>query len=168
MSNRSLADMDFFGDSATRQNEGNENIENQNNNETLKQHNDNVNDNVNINEKTTDANNNEPPEVPSEKKEITTNNTDPKIPEVPEAPEDIPPGNTPGDIPKDPSPEDIKQEDILDFLKVDQEKKVVGFHLDKDVRQAFQKVLGKKPQRGAQSELANRIFRDFFEKRGLL
>ena len=80
------------------------------------------------------------------------------------------PGNTDPDpnIPKDPSPEDTKQDDILDFLKVEQEKKVVGFHLDKDVRQAFQKVLGKKPQRGAQSELANRIFRDFFEKRGLL
>ncbi|MGN4714068.1 hypothetical protein ACTFR9_26575 [Bacillus cereus group sp. MYBK222-1] len=62
----------------------------------------------------------------------------------------------------------IENDDILGFLKEEQEKKVVGFHLDKDVRQAFQKVLGKKPQRGAQSELANRIFRDFFEKRGLL
>jgi len=62
----------------------------------------------------------------------------------------------------------IKDDDILGFLKEEQDKKVVGFHLDKDVRQAFQKVLGKKPQRGAQSELANRIFRDFFEKRGLL
>lgn len=71
----------------------------------------------------------------------------------PEEPEKMPPS---------------EQDDILDFLKVEQEKKVVGFHLDKDVRQAFQKVLGRKPQRGAQSELANRIFRDFFEKRGLL
>ncbi|XLP21885.1 hypothetical protein ACFMB7_25750 [Bacillus toyonensis] len=62
----------------------------------------------------------------------------------------------------------IENDDILGFLKEEQEKKVVGFHLDKDVRQAFQKVLGKKPQRGAQSELANRIFRDFFGKRGLL
>ncbi|WCS66579.1 RepA-linked protein [Bacillus phage 0105phi7-2] len=62
----------------------------------------------------------------------------------------------------------IENDDILGFLKEEQDKKVVGFHLDKDVRQAFQKVLGKKPQRGAQSELANRIFRDFFEKRGLL
>ncbi|PGH78175.1 hypothetical protein CN899_29120 [Bacillus thuringiensis] len=62
----------------------------------------------------------------------------------------------------------IENDDILGFLKEEQEKKVVGFHLDKDVRQAFQKILGKKPQRGAQSELANRIFRDFFEKRGLL
>lgn len=62
----------------------------------------------------------------------------------------------------------IENDDILGFLKEEQEKKVVGFHLDKDVRQAFQKVLGKKPQRGVQSELANRIFRDFFEKRGLL
>lgn len=62
----------------------------------------------------------------------------------------------------------IETDDILGFLKEEQDKKVVGFHLDKDVRQAFQKVLGKKPQRGAQSELANRIFRDFFEKRGLL
>lgn len=62
----------------------------------------------------------------------------------------------------------IENDDILGFLKEEQEKKVVGFHLDKDVRQAFQKVLGKKPQRGAQSELANRIFRNFFEKRGLL
>lgn len=62
----------------------------------------------------------------------------------------------------------IENDDILGFLKEEQDKKVVGFHLDRDVRQAFQKVLGKKPQRGAQSELANRIFRDFFEKRGLL
>lgn len=62
----------------------------------------------------------------------------------------------------------MDNDDILGFLKEEQEKKVVGFHLDKDVRQAFQKVLGRKPQRGAQSELANRIFRDFFEKRGLL
>ncbi|MEX0417757.1 hypothetical protein [Bacillus sp. C30] len=62
----------------------------------------------------------------------------------------------------------IENDDILGFLKEEQDKKVVGFHLDKDVRQAFQKVLGKKPQRGAQSELANRILRDFFEKRGLL
>lgn len=62
----------------------------------------------------------------------------------------------------------IENDDILGFLKDEQDKKVVGFHLDRDVRQAFQKVLGKKPQRGAQSELANRIFRDFFEKRGLL
>ncbi|PEP80927.1 hypothetical protein [Bacillus toyonensis] len=62
----------------------------------------------------------------------------------------------------------IKNDAILGFLQEEQDKKVVGFHLDKDVRQAFQKVLGKKPQRGAQSELANRIFRDFFEKRGLL
>lgn len=71
------------------------------------------------------------------------------------------------ETPKEPIPI-VKQDDILDFLKEDQEKKVVGFHLDKDVRQAFQKLLGKKPQRGKQSELANRIFRDFFEKRGLL
>ncbi|MEH6848549.1 hypothetical protein [Bacillus pseudomycoides] len=62
----------------------------------------------------------------------------------------------------------IENDEILGFLKEEQEKKVVGFHLDKDIRQAFKKVLGKNPPRGAQSELANRIFRDFFEKRGLL
>ncbi|OQR53159.1 hypothetical protein CDB3_31670 [Bacillus sp. CDB3] len=62
----------------------------------------------------------------------------------------------------------IENDDILGFLKEEQEKKVVGFHLDKDIRQALKKVLGKNPSRGAQSELANRIFRDFFEKRGLL
>ncbi|KXY27349.1 hypothetical protein [Bacillus sp. FSL K6-0067] len=59
-------------------------------------------------------------------------------------------------------------EDILELLKENNDKKVVGFHLDKDVRNAFQKVLGKKPPRGAQSKLANKIFRDFFEERGLL
>lgn len=123
MSNRNIADL--FGDSAVRQNENAD--DNSNNNETLEKHNDN--NNVNVIENITVANNKPP---------------------------------------KDPSPEDTKQDDILDFLKVEQEKKVVGFHLDKDVRQVFQKVLGKKPQRGAQSELANRIFRDFFEKRGLL
>ncbi|CUB57532.1 hypothetical protein BN2127_JRS10_04161 [Bacillus subtilis] len=62
----------------------------------------------------------------------------------------------------------IKEDDILGFLKEEHEKKVVGFHLDKDIRQVFKKILGKNPPRGAQSELANRIFRDFFEKRGLL
>lgn len=61
-----------------------------------------------------------------------------------------------------------ENDDILDFLKLDPDKKVVGFHLDKDIRQVFKKVLGKNPPRGAQSELANRIFRNFFEKRGLL
>lgn len=59
-------------------------------------------------------------------------------------------------------------EDIFELLKDNNDKKVVGFHLDKDVRDAFQKVLGKKPPRGAQSKLANKIFRDFFEERGLL
>ncbi|MDA1861155.1 hypothetical protein PDK22_26060 [Bacillus cereus group sp. BY122LC] len=59
-------------------------------------------------------------------------------------------------------------EDILELLKDNNDKKVVGFHLDKDVRDAFQKVLGKKPPRGAQSKLANKIFRDFFEERDLL
>ncbi|MBJ8113780.1 hypothetical protein JDS99_30165 [Bacillus cereus group sp. N6] len=61
-----------------------------------------------------------------------------------------------------------ENDDILDFLKLDPDKKVVGFHLDKDIRQVFKKVLGKNPPRGSQSELANRIFRNFFEKRGLL
>ncbi|MED1010723.1 hypothetical protein [Bacillus mycoides] len=59
-------------------------------------------------------------------------------------------------------------EDILELLKDNNDKKVVGFHLDKDIRDAFQKVLGKKPPRGAQSKLANKIFRDFFEERGIL
>ncbi|MBD5798390.1 hypothetical protein BHU24_05195 [Bacillus pseudomycoides] len=59
-------------------------------------------------------------------------------------------------------------EDILELLKDSNDKKVVGFHLDKDIRDAFQKILGKKPPRGAQSKLANKIFRDFFEERGLL
>ena len=75
--------------------------------------------------------------------------------------------------PKDPEVKktEIKKkanEDILELLKDNNDKKVVGFHLDKDVRDAFQKVLGKKPPRGAQSKLANKIFRDFFEERGLL
>ncbi|PGT57559.1 hypothetical protein COD86_23135 [Bacillus cereus] len=143
MSNRNIADL--FGNSAVRPTEGNENVEQHenNNNETLQQHNDNVNVNVN---KTLEG------EMGS-----TT----------PEEPQETPTGNNDPEVPKDPTPV-VQQDDILDFLKAEQEKKVVGFHLDKDVRQAFQKVLGKKPQRGAQSELANRIFRDFFEKRGLL
>ncbi|MED3269308.1 hypothetical protein P4358_26605 [Bacillus thuringiensis] len=151
MSNRNIADM--FSDSAVRTNEEIKEEQHKNNNiETLPEHKDNV--NVNVNEILEKKGENTPP-IP----------TDTKVTEVPTG--DIP-GNTDPNIPKDPSPEDTKQDDILDFLKVEQEKKVVGFHLDKDVRQAFQKVLGKKPQRGAQSELANRIFRDFFEKRGLL
>ncbi len=144
MSNRNIADL--FSDSAVRATE-----EENDNNETLQQHNDNVNVNVN---KTLE--NEGETKLPEEPKETPTGNI---VPEVPT-------GDIPGD-PEDPPPI-VKQDDILDFLKAEQEKKVVGFHLDKDVRQAFQKVLGKKPQRGAQSELANRIFRDFFEKRGLL
>lgn len=153
MSNRNIADM--FSDSAVRTNEEIKEEQHKNNNiETLPEHKNNV--NVNVNEILEKKGENPTP-IP----------TDTKVTEVPTG--DIP-GNSDPDpnIPKDPSPEDTKQDDILDFLKVEQEKKVVGFHLDKDVRQAFQKVLGKKPQRGAQSELANRIFRDFFEKRGLL
>ena len=159
MSNRNIADL--FGDSAVRSTEEVEKEEQHknNDNETLQEHKDNV--NVNVNETLKKTGDNNPPENPEDIP------TDTKVTEAPT-------GNTPGhsdpnpNIPKDPSPGDTKQDDILDFLKVEQEKKVVGFHLDKDVRQAFQKVLGKKPQRGAQSELANRIFRDFFEKRGLL
>ncbi|MFA2606289.1 hypothetical protein ABR763_26500 [Bacillus cereus] len=140
MSNRNIADM--FSDSAVRTTEENDetNKHGHNINETLKQQNDNNNIDVNdnVNDNINTGDN------------VDANNTDN---DSPEEPEEIP---------------SSEQDDILDFLKVEQEKKVVGFHLDKDVRQAFQKVLGKKPQRGAQSELANRIFRDFFEKRGLL
>ncbi|MFA2590003.1 hypothetical protein AB1I81_28260 [Bacillus mobilis] len=140
MSNRNIADL--FGDSAVRTTEENDetNKHELNNNETLEQQNDN--NNINVNNNVNDNINGDD--------SVDKNKTDN---EPPEDPEEIPPS---------------EQDDILDFLKVEQEKKVVGFHLDKDVRQAFQKVLGKKPQRGAQSELANRIFRDFFEKRGLL
>ncbi|WP_212934969.1 hypothetical protein [Bacillus hominis] len=152
MSNRNIADL--FGNSAVRPTEGNEKVEQHenNDNETLQQHNDNVNVNVN---KTLEG---EGETTPSE---VT--------PETPTVPTGATPGDTDHDpeTPKEPTPI-VNQDDILDFLKEDQEKKVVGFHLDKDVRQAFQKLLGKKPQRGKQSELANRIFRDFFEKRGLL
>ncbi|MCQ6530610.1 hypothetical protein [Bacillus mycoides] len=145
MSNRNIADL--FSDSAVRATE-----EENDNNETLQQHNDNVNKTLENEGET---------KLPEEPKETPTGNI---VPEVPTG--DIP-GDPDPETPKDP-PAIVKQDDILDFLKAEQEKKVVGFHLDKDVRQAFQKVLGKKPQRGAQSELANRIFRDFFEKRGLL
>ncbi|UDV85419.1 hypothetical protein [Bacillus cereus] len=79
-------------------------------------------------------------------------------------------GNNNPEVPKVKKTEVKKKanEDILELLKDNNDKKVVGFHLDKDVRDAFQKVLGKKPPRGAQSKLANKIFRDFFEERGLL
>lgn len=158
MSNRNIADL--FGDSAVRTTEEiNETEKHEDNNkETLKQQNDNVhvnnnvNDNINNDGKTADADKNELQNKSNKESKNKTDNNPPKDPEIPD--------KTLG--------KDTKQDDILDFLKVDQEKKVVGFHLDKDVRQAFQKVLGKKPQRGAQSELANRIFRDFFKKRGLL
>ncbi|MEK4503941.1 hypothetical protein [Bacillus sp. FSL R12-0069] len=141
MSNRNIADL--FGDSAVRMTEEVEKEEQHknNDNETLPEHKVNVNVNKTL------------------ENEGETN--------LPEEPKETPTGNPDPGTPKDPTPI-VEQDDILDFLKVEQEKKVVGFHLDKDVRQAFQKVLGKKPQRGAQSELANRIFRDFFEKRGLL
>lgn len=144
MSNRNIADL--FGDSAVRSTEEAEKEEQHknNDNETLPEHNDNVNVNV---KKTLKG---EGEATPSEVTPETPEDTDPDL-----------------ETPKEPTPI-VKQDDILDFLKEDQEKKVVGFHLDKDVRQAFQKLLGKKPQRGKQSELANRIFRDFFEKRGLL
>ncbi|TPV37915.1 hypothetical protein [Bacillus dicomae] len=157
MSNRNIADL--FGDSAVRTTEESKEEQHKNNdNETLPEHIDNVNVNVN---KTLE--NEGETKLPEEPKETPTGKN------VLEVPTGATPGDTDPDpgTPKDPTPI-MKQDDILDFLKVEQEKKVVGFHLDKDVRQAFQKVLGKKPQRGAQSELANRIFRDFFEKRGLL
>lgn len=70
--------------------------------------------------------------------------------------------------PKEPEVKKKANEDILELLKDNNDKKVVGFHLDKDVRDAFQKLLGKKPKRGDQSKIANKIFRDFFEERGLL
>ncbi|MGN4578440.1 hypothetical protein [Bacillus cereus group sp. MYBK74-1] len=157
MSNRNIADL--FGDSAVRTTEEIKETKQHedDNNETLKQQNVNVdvNSNVNINDDKTagaDADENELKNESNEEGKNKIDNSPPKDPEVLDETPD----------------EDLKQDDILDFLKVEQERKVVGFHLDKDVRQAFQKVLGKKPQRGAQSELANRIFRDFFEKRGLL
>ncbi|MEB9630862.1 MULTISPECIES: hypothetical protein [Bacillus cereus group] len=154
MSNRNIADL--FGDSAVRTTEEAEKEEQHknNDNETLPEH------KVNVNVNKTLENEGET-NLPEEPKETPTGKN------VPDLPAGTTPGNPDPGTPKDPTPI-VKQDDILDFLKVEQEKKVVGFHLDKDVRQAFQKVLGKKPQRGAQSELANRIFRDFFEKRGLL
>ncbi|MGQ7102234.1 hypothetical protein ACUOAQ_32935, partial [Escherichia sp. SP-MK] len=54
---------------------------------------------------------------------------------------------------------------ILDLLTESNNKKVVGFHLDQDIREALKKVLGKNPPRGMQSKLANKIFRDFFKER---
>lgn len=148
MSNRNIADL--FGDSAVRTNEENDEVNEHNNNEIVKQQNDNNNINSNVNDTINDD----------------VNVEDKNKNELPNVPNEESPDNDPPEDPNEPST--FQKDDILDFLKVEQEKKVVGFHLDKDVRQAFQKVLGKKPQRGAQSELANRIFRDFFEKRGLL
>lgn len=62
----------------------------------------------------------------------------------------------------------VENDDVLGFLNTSKKKTLVGFHLDDDINKVIKKVLGKNPGRGAQSELANRIFRDFFEKRGLL
>ncbi|UNT71725.1 hypothetical protein IQ781_27515 (plasmid) [Bacillus sp. N447-1] len=62
----------------------------------------------------------------------------------------------------------IENDDVLGFLNVNKKKTLVGFHLEDDINKVIKKVLGKNPGKGAQSELANRIFRDFFEKRGLL
>jgi hypothetical protein len=62
----------------------------------------------------------------------------------------------------------IENDDVLGFLNTNKKKTLVGFHLEDDINKVIKKVLGKNPGKGAQSELANRIFRDFFEKRGLL
>lgn len=62
----------------------------------------------------------------------------------------------------------IDNDDVLGFLNTSKKKVLVGFHLEEDINKVIKKVLGNNPERGAQSELANRIFRDFFEKRGLL
>lgn len=62
----------------------------------------------------------------------------------------------------------IENDDVLGFLNTNKKKTLVGFHLEEDINRVIKKVLGKNPSKGAQSELANRIFRDFFEKRGLL
>lgn len=62
----------------------------------------------------------------------------------------------------------IDNDDVLGFLNTSKKKVLVGFHLEEDINKVIKKVLGDNPERGAQSELANRIFRDFFEKRGLL
>ncbi|WP_420973597.1 hypothetical protein [Bacillus thuringiensis] len=62
----------------------------------------------------------------------------------------------------------IENDDVLGFLNTNKKKTLVGFHLEDDINRVIKKVLGNNPGKGAQSELANRIFRDFFEKRGLL
>jgi uncharacterized protein (DUF4415 family) len=59
-------------------------------------------------------------------------------------------------------------EEIHGLLKENNDKKVVGFYLDKDIREAFKTVLGKNPPRGFQSKLANKIFRDFFKENDIL
>lgn len=59
-------------------------------------------------------------------------------------------------------------EEIHGLLKENNDKKVVGFYLDKDIREAFKTVLGKNPPRGLQSKLANKIFRDFFKENDIL
>jgi uncharacterized protein (DUF4415 family) len=58
--------------------------------------------------------------------------------------------------------------EIHGLLKENNDKKVVGFYLDKDIREAFKTVLEKNPPRGFQSKLANKIFRDFFKKNDIL
>lgn len=62
----------------------------------------------------------------------------------------------------------IENDDVLGFLNTNKKKTLVGFHLEDDINRVIKKILGNNPGKGAQSELANRIFRDFFEKRGLL
>jgi uncharacterized protein (DUF4415 family) len=60
-------------------------------------------------------------------------------------------------------------EEIHGLLKKENnDKKVVGFYLDKDIREAFKTVLEKNPPRGFQSKLANKIFRDFLKENDIL
>lgn len=56
---------------------------------------------------------------------------------------------------------------LLNLLEDKTEKKLKGFHLDKDIYDLIDKLSEKKP-RGYQSELANAIFREVFENAGLL
>ncbi|MCP1181285.1 MULTISPECIES: hypothetical protein [Bacillus] len=128
-------------------------------------------DNVNVNETITEPEQNEiqkeTPEnndVNDEKNEILTEpnedvNEETEAPKVPEVPEE--PGKNDPD-------EKEEEDDVLAFLNETNKKVLVGFYLDEDINKVIKKLLGKKPGRGAQSQLANNIFRKFFEEKGLL
>ncbi|GAB6669638.1 TPA: hypothetical protein ACOQ44_005428 [Bacillus cereus] len=132
----------LFPNSATRDNDKEEKTK------SKQQQNENININVNDNEIPTKQ---EQDEIPKETPE--NNNVNEEEPEEPG---------------KKDSDETEEEDDVLAFLNETNKKVLVGFYLDEDINKVIKKLLGKKPGRGTQSQLANNIFRKFFEEKGLL